>query len=68
MFDLDYTYFTPTIYNPAYSLVTERIIQICYQKNIKMIPWMVNDKTGIERLKHPGMNGIISDYPQLFNE
>ena len=60
--------FTPTIYSPAYILVNEDLIKKCHQQNIKVIPWTVNDKKEIERLKALGVDGIISDYPNLFNE
>ena len=60
--------FTPTIYSPAYSLATAVVLSKCHQQNIKIIPWTVNDKKEIERLKALGVDGIISDYPNLFNE
>jgi glycerophosphoryl diester phosphodiesterase len=60
--------FTPTIYSPAYILATAVVVSKCHQKNIKIIPWTVNDKKEIERLKALGVDGIISDYPNLFNE
>jgi glycerophosphoryl diester phosphodiesterase len=31
-----------------------------------VIPWTVNDKTRIEELKEMGVDGVISDYPNLF--
>jgi len=59
--------FTPSIYSPDYSLVTEKLVKRCHQQNIKVIPWTVNDKTSIEKLKAMGVDGIITDYPNLFN-
>ena len=58
--------FIPTIYSPAYKLVNETLLQACHQKNIKVIAWTVNDKVEITRLKQLGVDGIISDYPNLF--
>lgn len=60
--------FTPSIYSPHYSLVTDELIKKCHLQKIKVIPWTVNDKKEIERLKALGVDGIISDYPNLFNE
>jgi len=60
--------FTPTIYSPAYVLATEAVIKKCHDQNIKIIPWTVNDKAKITALKNLGVDGIISDYPNLFNE
>ncbi len=58
--------FTPTIYSPDYSLVTPELIEKCHQQNIKIIPWTVDDKAIIEKLKNMGVDGIITDYPDLF--
>jgi len=58
--------FLPTIYSPEYSLVTEELVKSCHGQKIKVIPWTVNDKATIERLKSLGVDGIISDYPNLF--
>ena len=58
--------FEPTIYSPHFSLVTEQLLAYCHQRNIKVIPWTVNKKEDIERLKKMGVDGIISDYPNLF--
>jgi len=59
--------FTPTIYSPDYSLVNKKLLEKCHQQNIKVIPWTVNDKETIDKLKAMGVDGIITDYPDLFN-
>lgn len=58
--------FTPTIYSPAYQLVDKNLIKACHRKNIKVIPWTVNTKEKIDELKKIGVDGIITDYPNLF--
>ncbi len=58
--------FVPTIYSPHYSLVNKELISYCYYRKIKVIPWTVNTKQEIEQLKTMGVDGIISDYPDLF--
>ncbi len=60
--------FYPTIYSPAYALINETLIQKCHQQRVKIIPWTVNDKAKMAVLKTMGVDGIISDYPNLFNE
>jgi glycerophosphoryl diester phosphodiesterase len=60
--------FIPTIYSPAYSLVNKALIDACHDKKIKLIPWTVNDQTKIYDLKKLGVDGIITDYPNLFNK
>lgn len=58
--------FIPDIYSPSYSLVTPLLVQNCHEKGIKIIPWTVNTKEAISRLKSIGVDGIITDYPNLF--
>ena len=58
--------FIPTIYSPASSLVNEALIKYCHDRTIKVIPWTVNTKEEIERLKKMDIDGMISDYPNLF--
>ncbi len=58
--------FVPTVYSPAYSLINETLINYCHERKIKIIPWTVNTKEEVERLKKMGVDGIISDYPNLF--
>lgn len=60
--------FNPTIYSPAFLLVNEKLIKDCHKQNIKVIPWTVNTKEGIAKYKAMGVDGIITDYPNLFNE
>jgi len=60
--------FNPTVYSPEHKLVTDELIKKCHDEGIKIIPWTVNDKATIERLKKMGVDGIITDYPNLFND
>jgi glycerophosphoryl diester phosphodiesterase len=60
--------FSPTIYSPAFVLVNDALIKKCHQQNIQVIPWTVNDKAKMAELKALGVDGIISDYPNLFND
>lgn len=57
--------FAPTIYSPAYSLVTKELVEKCHERHIKVVPWTVNDKAAIAQLKATGVDGIITDYPDL---
>ena len=58
--------FLPTIYSPSFELVTADLVQQCHDKKIKIIPWTVNDRDRIQELKKMGVDGVISDYPDLF--
>jgi glycerophosphoryl diester phosphodiesterase len=64
---LDALGFKPTIYSPAYQLVNEKLVKNCHKQNIKVIPWTVNTKEEIKSLTKMGVDGIISDYPDLFH-
>lgn len=65
--NIDKLGFNPDIYSPEYILVNKELIQTAHKKNIKVVPWTVNKKEEIETLKKLGVDGIISDYPNLFN-
>ena len=58
--------YTPEIYSPNHNLVDEELVKQCHKKNMKIIPWTVNDKKQINKLKKMGVDGIITDYPDLF--
>ncbi len=60
--------FVPNVYSPHYSLVTKDLVEKCHQQKIKIIPWTVDEKTTMEELTKMGVDGMISDYPNLFNE
>ncbi|WP_033411021.1 glycerophosphodiester phosphodiesterase [Segetibacter koreensis] len=57
--------FTPTIYSPEYSLVNPSLIKECKQMEMKVIPWTVNEVSKMKELKEMGVDGIITDYPNL---
>lgn len=58
--------FTPTYYSPYYKTVTADVVKLCHDKGIQIIPWTVNTRPEIDQLVALGVDGIISDYPNLF--
>jgi glycerophosphoryl diester phosphodiesterase len=58
--------FVPFVYSPHYSLVTAELVKACHSKGLKIVPWTVNKKEDIEKFKALGVDGVISDYPDLF--
>jgi glycerophosphoryl diester phosphodiesterase len=58
--------FTPDFYSPAWELVTPELVQQCHQKNVKLVPWTINDKPAMITLMKMGVDGLITDYPDLF--
>jgi glycerophosphoryl diester phosphodiesterase len=59
--------FIPTIYSPNQTMVDETVVKLCHEKGMKIIPWTVNDKKQIKKFKKMGVDGMITDYPDLFN-
>jgi glycerophosphoryl diester phosphodiesterase len=55
--------FTPDIYSPDYSLVTDAVIAKAHDRGMDVIPWTVNDPDEMERLVGLGVDGLITDYP-----
>ena len=57
--------FTPQIYSPYYQLVSKKLVRKCHRNNIELIPWTVNDVASMRGLIRLGVDGIITDYPNL---
>ena len=57
--------FTPNIYSPEYILVNASLVKQCKEMQIRIIPWTVNDLSKMKELKEMGVDGIITDYPNL---
>lgn len=57
--------FAPTIYSPAYQLVTADLVQACHQRKLLVIPWTVNTTAIAQELIMQQVDGIITDYPDL---
>ncbi|WP_456442113.1 glycerophosphodiester phosphodiesterase [Psychroserpens sp.] len=51
--------------HPNVSLVTKDNVRLAQSKGYKVLTWTVNDKPTIERMKTYGVDGIISDNPEL---
>ena len=58
--------FTPDVYSPEYNRVDAAMVKACYDRKMRILPWTVNDRKSIDRLKALGVDGIITDYPDLF--
>jgi glycerophosphoryl diester phosphodiesterase len=57
--------FKPRTYSPYYKTVTEETVKACHEQEMLIVPWTVNTKPEIEQLIGLGVDGIISDYPNL---
>ncbi len=57
--------FAPNIYSPYFELVNPELVKKCHKKDILLIPWTVNDASKMKELKNLGVDGLISDYPDI---
>lgn len=57
--------FNPAFYNPNYHLVTATLVKQCHDKNILIEPWTVEPQDIMQQMKVLGVDGIITDYPNL---
>ena len=63
--NLDSLGFDPQIYSPYFQLITQADIDSIHQRNIKVIPWTINTEEDMQRLIDWGVDGIITDYPNI---
>jgi glycerophosphoryl diester phosphodiesterase len=57
--------FKPHIYSPYFSELNPEIIKTLQSKGMKVIPWTVNTTEQMENLLKMGVDGVITDYPNL---
>jgi glycerophosphoryl diester phosphodiesterase len=60
--------FVPTIYSPYSVLVGKNLVDKCHAAGVKIIPWTVNSLKDLKYLISLGVDGIITDYPNLMGQ
>lgn len=63
--DLETLGFTPEILSPYYRLVDEQMVENCHANGIRIIPWTVNEEEEMIQLLKLGVDGLITDYPDV---
>lgn len=58
--------FKPFILSPEWRMVDANLIEKAHADGMKVIPWTVNTAEDINRLKLLKVDGVITDYPNLF--
>ncbi len=58
--------YLPDVFSPEYTLVTPELVKSFHSKKVLVIPWTVNTLDEIQKIKEMGVDGIITDYPDLF--
>lgn len=66
--NIDSLGFVPTIYSPYYMLLDEAEMKHAKDKGMQVVPWTVNDVPTMQKLIKLGVDGIITDYPNLIEE
>lgn len=51
--------------HPSIGIITRENVKECQQQGFLVNVWTVNDRAAIQRMKDFGVDGIISDYPEL---
>lgn len=60
--------FTPHTYSPYYPLLSQQSLRFLQQQGMKVIPWTVNEVEEMGKLRSWGVDGLITDYPNKYNE
>lgn len=60
--------FKPDAFSPYYLMVTKEMVDAAHQQKVTVIPWTVNTIADIKKMETLGVDGIISDYPNLLIE
>mgnify|MGYP000664832148 CR=1 FL=1 len=55
-----------SIWSPFYRELSPELLSEAHREGLKVIPWTVNDPEDIAHLIAMGVDGIITDYPDLF--
>ncbi|HXH30059.1 MAG TPA: glycerophosphodiester phosphodiesterase family protein [Bacteriovoracaceae bacterium] len=57
--------FTPNVFSPAYQTLTPQQVAFIHSLGSTVIPWTVNTAAEMRALIAMGVDGIITDYPNL---
>lgn len=57
--------FTPQIYSPNFRGLNAELVKTAHNMGMKVIPWTVNDEGDMTDLLEMGVDGLITDYPDL---
>ena len=57
--------FVPRIYSPDYKLVDKKLVDDAHALNMLVLPWTVNTRQDMQKLIDLGVDGLITDYPDV---
>lgn len=62
---LDALGFVPDVYSPDAHLVTADVVERAHTLGMQVIPWTINDLGAMRQLRALGVDGLITDYPDV---
>lgn len=62
---LDRLGFTPQVFSPNFRLVDESLVHAVHDLGMRIIPWTVNEVSDMKRIMAMGVDGLITDYPDV---
>lgn len=60
--------FMPTVYSPYSVLVGKGLVERCHKAGVKIIPWTVNSIKDMKYLIGLGVDGMVTDYPNIYKK
>jgi len=60
--------FKPTVYSPYSVLVGKGLVERCHEAGVKIIPWTVNSIKDMKYLIGLGVDGVVTDYPNIYKK
>lgn len=60
--------FSPAVYSPYFKNLTPEMVGFFHSQSVKVIPWTVNSAPEMEALISMGVDGIITDYPNIIEK
>lgn len=57
--------FSPYAYSPEYILLEKDSVDLLKKKGMQVIPWTINKESDMKRIVEMGVDGIITDYPDI---
>jgi len=58
----------PLTWSPAFKELTAQQVGQAHALGLKVLPWTVNQRADMARLMDMGVDGIITDYPDVLRE
>ena len=60
--------FTPDLYSPSFASVDNTLLRAAHDRGLRVVPWTVNERADMRRLIRLGVDGLITDYPDVAQE